>query len=206
MALKRSMLKSMGLEEEQITTIIEAHTEVVNSLKSELEKAEENTEELKKAQKEIKKLQGQVADFEEAQGNEAKWKEKYDTLKKDYDGYKEEQEAVATLDSKKKAFKGLLNKANIAESAHDSILNVTKFDDLSLGEDGNFEDSDSVLKGIQEQWKGFVKQVSVEGAKTPNPENSGGQPMTREEISKIKDTSERQAAYAKMLEAESKGE
>ena len=72
MSLTRKMLKAMGIEEEKIDQIIEAHSETVDSLKADRDTYKEDAEKLKTVQKELDDLK--------AKGDDG-WKEKHDKLK-----------------------------------------------------------------------------------------------------------------------------
>ncbi len=76
MALTRKMLKAMGIEEEKVDQIIEAHTETVDALKTQAKEAEEKA-------KDVDKLQGRIDELEEEAKDAKKdsWKVKYDALK-----------------------------------------------------------------------------------------------------------------------------
>ena len=56
MSLTRKMLKAMGIEEEKIDQIIEAHSETVDSLKADRDSYKEDAEKLKDVQKELDDL------------------------------------------------------------------------------------------------------------------------------------------------------
>ena len=56
MALTRKLLKGMGLTEEQVDTIIEAHTDTVDGLKEDIKKYKDNAEKLPTVQKELDDL------------------------------------------------------------------------------------------------------------------------------------------------------
>ena len=62
MALTRSMLKGMGLTEEQVGAIIDAHTETVDGLKDKLKTAEADASKLKAVQKELDDLKADKGD------------------------------------------------------------------------------------------------------------------------------------------------
>lgn len=51
MALTRKFLKAMGIEDEKIDQIIDAHTETVDGLKEKLRAAEDDSKTLKEVQK-----------------------------------------------------------------------------------------------------------------------------------------------------------
>ena len=83
MALTRKMLKAMGIEDEKIDQIVEAHSETVDALKDKLRKAEEDSEDLKDVQKELDELKKKTSGADD-------WKKKYDDEKKAFDDYKKE--------------------------------------------------------------------------------------------------------------------
>ena len=56
MAITRKFLKGMGLTEEQVDTIIEAHTETVDGLKADVDKYREDALKLPDVQKELNDL------------------------------------------------------------------------------------------------------------------------------------------------------
>ena len=97
MAVKRENLKAMGLNEEQITSIIEMHTETVDGLKEKLKAATAKADQYDAVKTELDGLKG---------GNES-WKAKYDALQKTFDSYKNEivqKEAKAAKESAVKAY------------------------------------------------------------------------------------------------------
>jgi hypothetical protein len=53
MALTRKFLKAMGIEEEKIEQIIDAHTETVNALKEERDNFKADAEKLPNVQKQL---------------------------------------------------------------------------------------------------------------------------------------------------------
>ena len=78
MALTRKMLKAMGIEEEKIDEIIEAHTEVVDSLKKERDTYKEDADKLTDVQK---KLDDALDAAKNSDSN--KLQVKYDALKEE---------------------------------------------------------------------------------------------------------------------------
>lgn len=62
MALTRKLLKGMGLTEEQMDTIIEAHTDTVDGLKSDLARYKADAEKLPGVQAELENLKAKGDD------------------------------------------------------------------------------------------------------------------------------------------------
>lgn len=186
MSITRKMLKGMSLTEEQIDTIIEAHTETVDALKDERDKFKADAERLTVVEKELKELKTTGGDFEQ----------KYNDLKKEFDGYKSEQSAIAEKAAKESAYKELLKNVGVSEKRIASIMRVTNLADLKIDKDGKLKDYDKLADNIKSEWSDFIETKTEKGAdtKTP-PENNGGK-LTKEDILKIKDTSERQQKIA----------
>ena len=189
MAFTRKMLKAMGIEEEKIDQIIEAHVEVVNSLKDERDDYRDKAEKFDATNKELKELK--------ANNDGDSWKEKYDKLQSDFETYKEEQEAEKTKQAVTNAYKEILKKTGVSEKRIDSILKITDLSEISLNKDGSIKNTDKITESIKEEWSDFIVKEGTEGAKVENPpKNTGGTKMTKDEIFKIKDAGERQRAIA----------
>ena len=161
--------------------------------KEKAEKADELQKQLEKAQKDLKDATSDEA--------ENKYKTKYEMLKEEYKEYKKGIEEKATKDSKSKAYKELLKEAGISDKRIESVLKVSDIDSIEFDDDGNIKNKDELLNGIKEEWSDFIQTAGVQGANTDNPPaNTGGQTMTKEDIMKIKDTSERQKAIKENIE------
>lgn len=187
MALTRGMLKGMGLTDEQINAVIEAHTEVTNALKDERDQYKEEAEKLPGVQKELDDLKKDGGD----------WKAKYEKEHKDFADYKADQEAAAGKQSIEKAYRELLKECKVSEKRIDSIMKIADLSKIELDKEGKIKDSDKVTEGIKEEWSDFIESSSTSGARTETPPGgSSGKKMTKEEILKITDPAERQKAIA----------
>ena len=204
MALSRRMLSAMGLEADKIEQIIEAHTETVSGLKQQiadlgddLAKAKESgtadSDRLKDVQKELDTLKAQVA--EDAKSREGK---DYDALKKEFDDYKADIQAKAEKSAKEKAFRDLLSDMKVSDKGVSLILKYQGVNGIELDEDGKLKDAPALRKAVKEDWSDYISTVETKGAdtKTPPGSDSGAGKMTKADIMKIKDTSERQKAIA----------
>lgn len=146
---------------------------------------------------EIDALKGEKQNAEDKATSAEKWKTKYDALKDDFEAYKKDITAKESKAARSNAYKELLKQAGISEKRLDAVLRVSDIDSLEMGEDGKFKDSDKILEGIKNEWADFITTTETKGAETSTPPtNNGGGKMTKAEIMKIKDTSERQKAIA----------
>lgn len=186
MALTRKMLKAMGIEEEKIEQIIEAHAETVDVLKEERDTFKADAEKLADVQKELDKAKDKLAKNGEG---ETVSKEDFDKLKKEYDDYKAEIDAKAIHSSKENAFRELLKSAGVGEKRINAIIKVSDIDGIELDKDGKIKDADKHTETIKSEWSDFIENTFFKGANTANPPaNSGtGTGKTKEEIMAIKD-------------------
>lgn len=191
--LTRKFLTALGIEDENVQDqIISAHTEATDALKEQRDGYKADAEKLPEVQKELDTLKEQSGD---------KIKAQYDKLKKDFDDYKEEQQKKEITAKKKSAYKGLLKDAGISASRIDAVLKVSDVDGIEFDDEGKIKDSDKLVENIKKEWADFIVKSTEKGAQVGNPPANEGKALSREEILKIKDTSERQKAIAENLSA-----
>lgn len=195
MALTRSMLNGMGLTADQISAIIEAHTETVEGLKASVKEAEKKAEGYDALVAEKGKLEKKYEALKEASGSDD-WKAKYEKEKADFKAYKDEQANKKAMDDKKAVYTELLKDAGISEKRIESILRVTDFTNMELVEDGKFKDSEKITENIKTEWSDFITTTETRGIKTATPPKNTGASMSKEDIMKIEDDGERQKAIA----------
>lgn len=144
---------------------------------------------------EIDALKGEKQNAEDKATSAEKWKTKYDALKDDFEAYKKDITAKESKAARSNAYKELLKQAGVSEKRLDAVLKVSDIDSLEMGDDGKFKDSDKILENIKNEWADFITTTETKGAETSTPPtNNGGGKMTKADIMKIKDTSERQKA------------
>lgn len=203
MALTRKMLKAMGIEDEKIDEIVDAHAETVDALKKERNKYKDDSDKLSELQKKYDDLKKVV----DSQGDDP-YKEKYEKEHKAFEEYKKTVEGERTKANKTQAYKELLKKAGVSDKRIDSVLKVTAIDEVELDDDGNIKDSDKVVENIKSEWSEFIVTESQRGAGTENPpkKNFSGGEMTKADIYKkdergryVLSTAERQKALAEMF-------
>ena len=201
MAMTRKFLKAMGIEEEKIEQIIEAHTETVNALKEERDKFKGDAEKLPKVQKELDDLK--------AKGDDG-WKEKHDKVKKEYDDYKTEVTAKESKAIKEKAVRAFYEEKGITGKNLEIAMRGSRAEIDGIEMDGDkIKDTASLTALVEGDFSALVSTTTKKGAKTATP--PGGKPepsapKSKEEILKIKDPVERQKAWAEKIMSEQKGE
>ena len=194
MALTRKFLAAMGVEDDKIDEIIAAHTDTVNALKEERDKYKTDAEKLPTVKQELKELKDATA---KAGADNNAYKVKYDALKEEFDSYKQTESKKAERNAKTNAYTALLKKAGVSDKRIAAVIKVSDIDKIELDDDGQIKGSEEMEKSIKEEWADFIVSKSERGAQTSTPpSNTGGTTMTKEEILKIKDPAERQAAIA----------
>lgn len=192
MALTRKFLSAMGIEEDKIDQIIEAHSATVNALKEERDKFKDDALKLPDIQKELDEAKESI----ETHSKDA-YKVKYEALKEEYEEYKTGIENGKTREAKEKAYRELLKKVGISEKRIDAVLKVSDVDGIDLDKEGNVKKADELMESIKKEWSDFIVTKSVEGTDTAKPPtNTGGSDMTREQIRAIKDGAERRQKMA----------
>lgn len=205
----REILSKAGVDadhmQEALTEILDGNTASLDAIKEERDRYKEIAQRCENAEKELSMLK--------ANGEKSPYKVKYealveerDALKKQFDDYKNSVAEKETLRKKKSAYRDLLKETGISEKRIDAVLRVSDFESLELGDDGKFTNAEKLAEDIRAEWGDFIATEKEEGAKVPNPPSGSSKqaPLTREEIVKIKDTTERQAAWQKYLDERKK--
>lgn len=193
MSLTRKFLADCGCSEEAIEKIIGEHIKTVNSIRDELDEAKKykaSADKLPAVQKELDELK------KATEGTDGKnpWKVKYEAVKEDFDAFKKDIESKQTKEAKEKVFRTLLKEAGVQEKRIDSVVKVSDIDAIELDEKGNAKNASDLKKTIVNEWSDFIVSVDEAGANTSNPPAGGKTYKTKEDIMKIKDTTERQQA------------
>ena len=200
-SLTRKYLASIGIDEDKIELVIEKYNEVLTEIKDERDRYKEDAEKLPEIQK-------QLDQYKEAEksGQKDTYKVKYEGLKEDFEKFKKEVEAKETTAKKESAYTKLLKDAGVSEKRISAILKVSDLDSIELDEEGNAKDADKLKEAIKTEWSDFIQSTKVEGANVAHPPmNNTNTVKSKDEIMKIKNTAERQAALAEMISANQKG-
>lgn len=195
MALTRKMLKAMDLDEDKISQIIDAHQSTIDeiagerdTLKADVEKYKAQAEKLASTEKELVKAQAKLEDAD-------KTAEKLKALQNEFAEYKADVDAKATQATKEKAYRELLREAGVSDKRFDAILKISDLSKVEFDKDGKVKDSKTIVDGIKSEWSDFIVTTGKKGAETATPpSNTGGAKMSKDDIMKIKDTTERQQA------------
>lgn len=161
MALTRKLLKGMGLTDEQVDTIIEAHTDTVDGLKADISKYKADAEKLQGVQKELNDLKSAGDDG---------YKEKYDKEHKAFEDFKADVTRKEAKAAKEKAVRAYFENKNITGSNLDIAMRGCGEEMDALEMDGsNIKDTKSLDALIDGAYKGLVSTSIVKGSNPANP-------------------------------------
>ena len=187
MALTRKLLKGMGLTDEQVDTIIEAHTDTVDGLKADVSKYKTDAEKLPSVQKQLDDLKA---------AGDGGYKEKYEKEHSAFEAFKTDITAKESKAAKEKAVRAYFESKNITGANLDLAMRGCGEEMAALELDGEkIKDTKALDALVDGTYKGLVAKASVRvdmGGRL----NDGGKPMTKDEIMKITDRAERRAAIA----------
>lgn len=202
MALTRKLLKGLGLTDEQVDTIIEAHTETVEGLKGDIQRYKDDAEKLPKVQKELDDLKKDGGDD---------YKAKYDKEHKEFQAYKDgiaKKEAAA---AKEKAARAYFESKGIPAKSMGLVIRGAKGEIDGLELDGEkIKDASALDSLLDGDYKGLIGRSKKTGTDTETPPDASGGAKSRADIYKKDDkgryilsASERQKALAENMASES---
>ena len=131
-----------------------------------------------------------------------KWKTKYEGIKQEFSDYKKAEQAKAARSQKTDAYRSLLKEIGVNDKRIDAIIKVTDIDGMEIDADGKLKDAADLKKSAKAEWSDFIVTTHTQGAQTATPPGGAVTPKTREEIMQIKDTTERQRAWAEYINAQ----
>lgn len=191
MALTRKLLKGMGLTDEQVDTIIEAHTDTVDALKGDIARYKTDAEKLPEVQQELDTLKA---------AGDGGWQEKYNTVKKEFDDFKTDVTNRESAAAKERAVRAYYESKGITGQSLDIAIRGSSQEIAALEMDGdNIKDTKALDDLVAGTFSGLVSTTETRGAKTPTPPGNGGNTMTKDQIFAIKDPVERQNAIAENI-------
>ena len=153
MSLTRSFLKSIGLDEEKISSVIEAHSETVTGLNGKYADLENKFNELNQryeaAKADAEKLPGVLKELEALRKDD--YKGRYEAL------FSSVEKSKARA-AKEAAVKAYYEGKNIRGGNLAIAMRGTPFDDIELGEDGAIADTGVLDKLVEGDFRPLVRK------------------------------------------------
>lgn len=192
MALTRKLLKGMGLTDEQVDTIIEAHTDTVDGLKADVSRYKADAEKLPDIQKQLDDLKA---------AGDGGYKAKYEKEHSAFESYKADITAKESKAAKEKAVRAYFEGKNIKGANLELAMRGCGEEMAALELDGDkIKDTKALDTLMDGTYKSLISTTQTQGANPANPPaNTGTGTMTRDQIMQIKDRGERRAAIAANL-------
>ena len=185
MAFKRASLKAIGLSDEQIESVMDLHTEVVDALKQERDSYKETADKYAEAQAELETLK------------KDDYKKKYDEEHTAFESFKKSVNEEKSKIAKESAVRKYFESKSITGQNLELAMRACKDEVGALEMDGEkIKDTKALDDLVAGAFKGLVSTVSTNGTPPVNPPAGGSAKKTKEEIFAIKDTAERQKAIA----------
>lgn len=184
MALTRKFLKAMGVEEDKVEQIIEAHTATVDGLQADLEKAQADAKGMPGLQKEL-----QAAKEALSAAKDDGWKERHDALKKEFEDYKSDISAKEAKAAKESAVRAYFESKGITGKALGVAMrgSAAEIDAVELVEGGKLKDTAALDALVEGDFSGLVGSTTTRGADTAHPPANNGGGMTKADIYKKDD-------------------
>ena len=178
MALTRKLLKGMGLTDEQVDTIIEAHTDTVDGLKADVSKYKADAEKLPSVQKQLDDLKA---------AGDGGYKEKYEKEHSAFEAFKTDITAKESKAAKEKAVRAYFESKNITGANLDLAMRGCGEEMAALELDGEkIKDTKTLDTLIDGTYKGLISTTQTKGANPANPPaNTGGSGVTAEAFKKM---------------------
>lgn len=166
LALTRKFLEGMGIEDKQVESIIEAHSETVNGLKADRDKYKEQAAK-------VPDLQKQLEDANAKSDGSDQWEKKYKDEHKAFEDFRASVDAEKADAAKAQAYRDMLEKAGIDPRRIKSIMRLTDLSKVEM-EDGNLKDAEGLEKAAKEEWSDFVMKTQTKTEPPATPPTTNG--------------------------------
>ena len=164
MSLTRAFLKGMSLTDEQVSSIIEAHTETVDGLKAQAARYKEAAEKLPGVQKELDDLKANNGDD---------YKAKYEKEKGDFAAYKAQVEKADANRVKEGLYKKIAKDAGLSEKGIEKAIKYADWEKIELDEKGEIKDAKGQIKALRDEWPEHIVTKVENDNQTPTPPAGG---------------------------------
>ena len=174
MALTRKLLKGMGLTDEQVDTIIEAHTETTDGLKNQLNQYKADAEKLPGVQKELDDLKA---------AGDGGYKAKYEAEKSAHDAYKQQIAGEKQKAQDDKDIFSIIEEAGVVRESFQRLIH-NSFDRqlLKRGADGAITNRAELVELVRTQNPDCIPTTETKGTPPANPPTGNKTPITREQL------------------------
>lgn len=175
MALTRKLLQSMGLTDEQVSAIIENHSETVEGLKAERDQHKAAAEAAQSAARERDELRKQVEALQASGGDAAK-------VQADFDAYRQQVETEKANAAKSAAVRKTLKDSGVAREEFLELL-LGKVDLSKVEMEGEaIKDAAALVDPLKTSYSGCFAQELTGGTPPIDPPAGGNKTYTRDQL------------------------
>lgn len=172
MALTRKSLKAMGLDDEKIDSVIEMHTETIESLKTENEKLRGDATRAAELQKQLDEANEKLA---KSDPNAAA------KIQKELDDYKAAIAAEKSTAAKRAAYRKIVEDKGITGVLADMIADRVDYAKVEMDGDA-IKGADEIGAEISKTYAAYIPTHSIRGQNTQNPP-VGDHPTSDDDLS-----------------------
>lgn len=169
MALTRKFLSALGIEDDKADQIIEAHVQVKDELKAQIDDLTNQNASLKA---ETEKIPALTKQLEELEGSTSS--DELEKVKAEFEDYKKQVETEKVTSVKKTKLTDLLKKIGVNDTAIDKVIRVTDLDSIELDDKNNIKDGDKLEESLKNEWSGFITTTVDKGTNPTNPPAASG--------------------------------
>lgn len=121
---------------------------------------------------EIETLKEEKQQAEDNATTASKWKDKHDSLKSEFEAYKNSVTAKETKAAKQNAYKAILSEVKMPDKWIERAMKGVDFDSIELDDKGAIKDADKLKDGIKKEWADVIGTTGTQGADVGNPPSS----------------------------------
>ncbi len=156
MSLTRKQLGEMGIDSDNIETIIKAHIEVTDALKKERDNYKAEAEKLADVQKKLDETEKKVTENED--------------FKKKFEELESKISAKETAEKKSGAFRKLLKERKYSDKGADKIIECGGYiDKIELDENNCIKNPDKLMIEVDSDWDVFKPSETITYATPSTP-------------------------------------
>jgi len=171
--------------DEVLKSLMDLHHGIFDPVKDELETAQAEVTRLKPMEQELATLK------------QEDYKTKYEDANTRLTALQAEKDKSATAAVLKKALKD----GGVNDKYIETVANVLIAQGAAkLDKDGKLADADKVMAGVKEQYSAFITKTRTETAPVDHPPQNVGGKLTKDDIMKISDRTERRKAIAENMD------
>lgn len=164
MALTRKLLKSLGIDDEKIESIIDAHGETVDALKKErddLKAAADAAQDVARERDDLKDRLSKAGDAAKVQA--------------EFDAYKQRVETEKVNGLKIAAYSAMLKECGVEKEAfRAAIMKGVDLSKIELDESNGIKDADNLRETIKTECADFISTTETGGTPPTTPPTGGG--------------------------------